>query len=293
MREVAPGDLILSFQDTHIRSVGIARSYCYEFPKPAEFGGTGTNWGHIGWKVDVGYRPLSNQIRPQDHMDALAPVLPEKYSPIQVTGRGNQGVYLAEIPPLMMTALTRLIGEDLALLVREAPYAGLHGEAEDEPVREIQEWESRLSNELLNDTTMEETTKRAIVMARRGQGLFREQVYQVEHSCRITKVDRLEHLRASHIKPWRDSNNIERLDGQNGLLLTPSIDHLFDRGFISFEDNGHLLISPIAHRPSLERMGVPTNKFLDAGPFTDDQKKYLDFHREFIFLESRHSNPER
>ncbi len=58
-------------------------------------------------------------------------------------------------------------------------------------------------------------------------------VQALEQRCRITGVDRPEHLRASHSKPWRDSDNAERLDGENGLLLTPSIDHLFDRGFIS------------------------------------------------------------
>src|ERR1035437_10121688 len=56
--------------------------------------------------------------------------------------------------------------------------------------------------------------------------------------------------------PRRDSSNQERLNGDNGLLLTPSIDHLFDRGFIGFEDNGELIISPVAHQPSLERMGI-------------------------------------
>jgi hypothetical protein len=65
-------------------------------------------------------------------------------------------------------------------------------------------------------------------------------VREVEVKCRITGVDRVEHLRASHCKPWRDSTDSERLDGENGLLLTPTIDHLFDRGFISFETGGRL-----------------------------------------------------
>jgi predicted restriction endonuclease len=56
---------------------------------------------------------------------------------------------------------------------------------------------------------------------------------------------REEHLRASHCKPWRDSSNEERLDGENGLLLRPNADHLFDRGFIGFEDNGDVLVSPV------------------------------------------------
>ena len=65
---------------------------------------------------------------------------------------------------------------------------------------------------------------------------------------------------ANHCKPCRDCDtNKERLNGENGLLLTPSIDHLFDRGFIGFEGNGSLIVSPVAHRPSLERMGIIGN----------------------------------
>jgi hypothetical protein len=64
-------------------------------------------------------------------------------------------------------------------------------------------------------------------------------VSRIEHACRITGVNRPEHLIASHCKPWRDcESHDERLDGENGLLLTPTVDHLFDRGFISFENDG-------------------------------------------------------
>ena len=76
----------------------------------------------------------------------------------------------------------------------------------------------------------------------------------------------------------------ERLDGENGLLLTPSIDHLFDRGFISFENDGGLLISPVAHRPSLQRMGVKTEERVNVGSFSEGQTHYLEFHRDSIFL---------
>src|SRR6202021_3301435 len=96
-----------------------------------------------------------------------------------------------------------------------------------------------------------------LVVPRRGQGLFKKRVMLLERACRVTGVDQLQHLRASHCKPWRDSSNEERLNGENGLLLTPSIDHLFDRGFISFEDRGVLVIPQIAHPPSLNRMGAP------------------------------------
>ena len=80
------------------------------------------------------------------------------------------------------------------------------------------------------------------------------------------------HLVAGHCKPWRDATNEERLNGENGLLLTPSIDHLFDRCFIGFEDSGKLIISPVAHRPSLERMGIDVKGTVNVGGFTTGQK---------------------
>ena len=70
------------------------------------------------------------------------------------------------------------------------------------------------------------------------------------------------------------------------MLLTPSIDHLFDRGFISFEDNGELLVSPIAHKESLQKMGVPTDRVMNVGGFAEGQKGFLEFHRGNIFLQS-------
>jgi putative restriction endonuclease len=94
------------------------------------------------------------------------------------------------------------------------------------------------------------------------------------------------HLIGSHCKPWRDSTNEERLNGENGLLMTPSIDHLFDRGFISFEDKGTLIISPVAHRASLQRMGIDTTKVVKVGGFTSGQKQFLDFHRNSVLLQS-------
>jgi hypothetical protein len=70
------------------------------------------------------------------------------------------------------------------------------------------------------------------------------------------------------------------------LLLTPSIDHLFDRGFIGFEDGGRLIISPVAHKPSLQRMGVEVSAAVNVGSFTSGQKRFLEFHRNSVLLQS-------
>lgn len=287
MREVAPGDLILSFADTLIRSVGIAQSYCYECPKPAEFGTTGAYWEKIGWKVDVHFHVLRNQIRPGDHMPRLLPHLPAKYSPLQARGYGNQGVYLTAVSPPLMNAIADLVGMELKVLLRGDQQTDLPVDPYKKHAVGLVEWEEHLQQKLVADASIIETEKQALIMAWRGQGRFKENVSLLERRCRVTRVDRPEHLRASHIKPWRDSANDERLDGENGFLLTPTIDHLFDRGFISFEDNGKVLISPVAHRPSLDRMGVDTGQVINVGGFTERQKQHLDFHRNFVFLEAR------
>jgi putative restriction endonuclease len=81
MREVAPGDIVFSFFDTHIAALGIVSGYCRESPKPQEFGTAGMNWSQIGWRVDVRWQRLSNSIRPKDHIRRLRPDLGSKYAP--------------------------------------------------------------------------------------------------------------------------------------------------------------------------------------------------------------------
>jgi hypothetical protein len=76
------------------------------------------------------------------------------------------------------------------------------------------------------------------------------------------------------------------LSGGNGLLLTPSIDHLFDRGFITFGDEGEVQVSPVADTESLSRMGVRCDSPIFVGRFNSDQKQFLDYHRKEIFLKS-------
>jgi len=247
MREVASGDLILSFMDTRILAVGIAQSYCWESPKPLEFGKSGENWEGIGWRVKVHFTELANKVRPKDHIDILRPLLPDKYSPLQPNGNGLQSVYLTDVPTTLAELLIGLIGQEVA------PIAMSAAKVTPVSIDDLDSWERKIEQGVANDPSIPDTNRLAIIRARKGQGLFKERVGKIESKCRITGV-------ASHCKPWCDSTNEERLNGENGLLLTPSIDHLFDRGFIGFENNGSLVISPVAHRPSLQKMGIETTK---------------------------------
>ena len=230
--------------------------------------------------MKVSFTKLINKLRPKEHIDLLRPLLPARYSPLQPNGNGLQSVYLTEVPASLAEVLIGLIGQEIA------PIALAARNVKPVPADDLDSWERKIEQEVVSNSTIPETDRLALVRARNGQGLFKERVSKIESRCRITGVDNPVHLIASHCKPWRDSTNEERLDGENGLLLTPSIDHLFDQGFIGFEDNGALIISPVAHRASLRRMGIDTERTVNVGGFTSGQKQFLDFYRNSVLLQS-------
>ncbi|MBN1267665.1 MAG: HNH endonuclease, partial [Anaerolineales bacterium] len=87
------------------------------------------------------------------------------------------------------------------------------------------------------------TEKTAVIQSRVGQGRFRRYLIDYWGGCAVTGANKIDLLKASHIKPWKVSSNKERLDVYNGLLLTPNLDSVFDQGFISFTQLGSILIS--------------------------------------------------
>jgi hypothetical protein len=270
MRRVAPGDIVFSFVDTRIKALGVITGLAQTAPKP-EFGKAGLNWSQEGWFVPVYYCGLDTPVRPKDHIAILRPFLPSMYSPLQVTGDGNQGVYLAEVPESLADALIGLMGQSYyhALAEVTAFPSSPDGEFVDEPV----------------DTDVGPTFRDQVVKARRGQGVFRSNVLLVEESCRVTRVSDPKHLRASHIKPWRDADNAERLIGDNGLLLSPHVDHLFDQGYISFSSGQQLLVVPDVRHSLLDKWGIDAG--VQVGEFNREQQAFLDYHRAVVFKGAR------
>ena len=285
LREVQQGDLIFSFAHAHLQAAGIARLACYSCPRPDEFGKVGEAWDRMGWRVDVGFRRFLHPLRISAVADKIVHLLPARHSPIQPNGHGNQGAYLAEVSKSLATALLELADPMLLGLMGSSVVREDSESATADPLVLI-EWENLLQAKIIANQTISETTRKALIHARIGQGKFKENVARFERECRLTHVENPSHLIASHIKPWRESDNDERLAGGNGLLLTPSIDHLFDRGFISFADEGEVLISPVADTESLSRMGVCCVNRIFAGRFNSDQKHFLNYHRNEIFLKS-------
>ncbi len=135
-----------------------------------------------------------------------------------------------------------------------------------------------------NPLDLSATMGMQFVSVRSKQSLFRRRLLTVEKSCRITGVADLRFLRASHIQPWSKCHTgDQRVDGSNGLLLTPHADFLFDRGWITFEDSGALVRSSYLPRQVIAKIGLNLVQGRKCGSFSAIQAKYLDFHRNAVF----------
>ncbi len=128
------------------------------------------------------------------------------------------------------------------------------------------------------------TEKEAIIKARIGQGVFRQRLMDKYNSkCIITGINETNLLVASHIKPWRSANNYERISGENGLLLSPLYDKLFDLGFITFSDNMQILVSTRLSEENVKLINIDCNKVFIDNPSTELCEN-MRYHRKNIFL---------
>lgn len=268
MEEVLPGDIVFSFCDTYIKAIGIVQKSAVTSPKP-NFQTAGSNWANVGWFVEVEFSELISPIKPKEYIELIRPLLSEKYAPLQLNGNGLQGVYLTEISEELGNLLALLSRADLPIIQHELAPA-IDQDSEYEINLEIE------AKKLEGDLEKIQLTK-----SRRGQGIFKANVRLVENHCRITGVSNIKHLKASHIKPWAASNNDEKLDGSNGLLLSPHVDHLFDLGFITFKNSGDLIVSKELNPKILDQWSIRTEQ--NVGEFAARQCEYLEFHRTVVF----------
>lgn len=123
-----------------------------------------------------------------------------------------------------------------------------------------------------------ETVRQALVESRLGQGVYRECLLRIwEGRCAVTGCSITEVLIASHAKPWTSSTSRERLDEYNGLLLAASVDKLFDRGLISFQDDGRMLTAEKLSDEDLHSVGLTRSSRLRK--VLPGHKPYLRAHR--------------
>ena len=146
------------------------------------------------------------------------------------------------------------------------------------PIQEIKECQHTYQD-------LPDTERETIVQSRIGQGRFRTELLKYWQGCAVTDCQARKVLRASHIKPWRESSNEERLDAYNGLLLIPNLDAAFDNGMISFANDGKIIISDSLTEDDELKLGIHPDMRI-AG-LDERHLKYLKYHRMNIFKSAR------
>ncbi|QLY40650.1 HNH endonuclease [Hujiaoplasma nucleasis] len=129
-----------------------------------------------------------------------------------------------------------------------------------------------------------EKYKDAVLKIRVGQSAYRTALLNKYHSkCALCGVEGNDFLIASHIKAWKDCDDLEHLDKNNGLLLCPNHDKVFDNHLISFDEYGNILIS--------KKLSKNNKIFLNINEsfkikINSDNKKYFDHHRKLFYLDN-------
>lgn len=222
------------------------------------------------WNDGEGPDWIPNWFAPADHFLWLDP--PVRLDPVHLTGKAKLLT--------MFSRYTEITGELAAGILNSIPI-GQQNEAWRNIYASISAAEpDSLSVDLqgvLNREDIPATTKDALVKARLGQGQFRSRLEQRwGGQCAVSGCGIREVLRASHIKRWAESTDKERLDPANGLLLIANLDCLFDRGVISFTNDGRMLMSETLSQRDRQLLQVPANIRL---PLSRNEMEYLAHHR--------------
>ena len=161
-------------------------------------------------------------------------------------------------------------------LLRRA--AELYSVMPDNPLNEYQKKIKELSNSEIQKTEADRLVKERV-----GQDIYRNALIKYwQGSCAVTGCTLNDALRASHAKPWKDcSSDAERLNVYNGFLLTANLDALFDKGYISFTDEGLIMISSTLEHSDLKGLGLSPNMKLRW--LEEPHKEFLKYHREHIW----------
>jgi putative restriction endonuclease len=263
MNKIIPGDIIFNYRKGVICGYCIAKSYAYKSRQPKEFS-EDLGWEEDGRMIDAKYYVGPSNIAVSEIYDSLKGLLPEKYNPLNISYingiprvKANQG-YLYE--------LNQSSGDYL-----------------------LNKWNiSIIETDSDRDTINVEdylpptiTEKEGLVNSRVGQGKYRRSIlHRWKNKCAVTGLSNKELLIASHIVPWREATDFERLDVHNGILLSPVYDALFDKNLISFSDNGQIILTPGLSTDDFKKIGVTGKEKIDG--LTEMNKEYLSRHRKKI-----------
>ncbi|MCK8521475.1 HNH endonuclease [Aquimarina sp. D1M17] len=261
MTKLNPNDIVLNYYKGYLIGYCIIASEYFLASQPKEFN-VDVEWQTKGYMIDAKYFLFSTPLDINKVYSKIEQYLPSKYAPLNKTGnpskiKANQG-YLYKLNWDIVKVIF-----DLAR-VRLDDYT--------KPIQTVNEEASKYN-------TPKQTTRESLVISRTCQGEFRQQILKRwDYKCAVNGVTIKEILIASHIVPWRESSDQERIDVDNGLLLSPTYDALFDRCLISFDDDGQILLSGSMNRNNFSKLGITGKEKINN--LTEGNKKYLKRHRE-------------
>ncbi|SNR14283.1 HNH endonuclease [Tenacibaculum jejuense] len=259
MTKLKPNDIVFNYRKGFIIGYCQIKSHYFLASQPEEFN-VDAEWENEGYMVDADYVLFSSPLNVKNIYKKIKDHLPEKYSPLNSKTEANQG-YLYEI------------NEKIAFLLFN------FGKIK---YKVVEKEFGNLSEEETLDYQLQETSRINLTTSRIGQGKFRQKILKKwNYKCAVSKVSVKEILIASHIIPWREANNFERLDVNNGILLSPVYDALFDKHLISFKDDGTIVISKHLKESEYSKLGITGNeKILELTP---GNRKYLKSHRNKLY----------
>jgi putative restriction endonuclease len=252
--KVEKGDVIFCCYNKEVKFVAQATKDAYDSDRPESR--TFKPWNTLGKKVeytiihhdtDTPYLALQEKFGISISNQAIPPLF-------TVKGRLQQ-MYMHELSAELGEQLIAFLGVSPSLITPTAPFAIANGP----------------------------TTKTALIDVRVGQNLFRNAlINHWDGKCALTGLDNNELLIASHIKPWRACDNNERVNPNNGFLLSAHIDKLFDTGMISFDDNGRVIRSTQVTATTVATLSLNKYTKLRATNLHAETQEFLRWHRENI-----------
>lgn len=250
--KVKSGDVIFCCHDKKITHIALAEADAHAHDRPN--GRAFSTWGNVGNRVEVSLTELKVPIARDDISNDFILMYDSRCVPRIFTESGTlKQIYMASLP------------RDAGVYLLET------GDA-------LAQFQDALLVQGSNGARLSATTRDAIVKARVGQGRFRSDLLRNWGSrCALTGLSNVDLLVASHIHPWSLSNNDERIDPNNGLLLAAHVDRLFDKGLISFDDEGKLLVSTSIGKADQDILAL--NRFPGLRRISDGHREFLRRHR--------------
>ena len=266
MTEVSKGDRVFHYIKGNIIAISIATEGCVSGKKPTLMENE-VHRNEEGYLVKLEYHELDQPLNIREHFIGISPLLPVKYSPFNQDANGNQGYLYPCNEELAIKLLEILTETNIYQVSEEQLEFGI------DEVKRIQH------NTLIPVIT--ETESEAKTKIRIGQQKFRKEQFPLWNGrCALCGIDLPQLVQASHSKPWKDSTNDERLDPYNGVLLCCNHKALYNHGFITFDGQGRLHISPIINEEDYVKYKLdPMTKI----ELHSKNRDYFKWHKKHIY----------